>query len=91
VWHDNAGKGKYQSWYLNYIIVHDLQTKERSYFIANKWFAVEESDGQVTSNITGAINGVTKNNHYHHDNNNSNYRYYHNITTTTTTTTRAPP
>lgn len=47
LWHDNSGKGKYASWFLKYVIVVDLQTKEKNYFIANRWFAVEEDDGQV--------------------------------------------
>ena len=47
VWHDNSGKGKFQGWYLNHIMIHDIQTKERWVFIANDWFAVEESDGMV--------------------------------------------
>ena len=48
VWHDNKGKGKFQGWYLNHITVLDVQTKERWAFIANDWFAVEESDGMVS-------------------------------------------
>ena len=48
VWHDNSGKGKFASWYLNWIIVRDVQTGRRFYFIVNKWLAVEEEDGQVS-------------------------------------------
>ncbi|XP_055954867.1 uncharacterized protein LOC126810750 isoform X1 [Patella vulgata] len=47
VWHDNSGKGKMASWYLKYLMVRDIQTNQRSVFICNKWFAVEEDDGQV--------------------------------------------
>lgn len=47
LWHDNSGKGKYQGWYCRYVMVHDLQTKEKFFFIVQNWFAVEESDGQV--------------------------------------------
>ena len=47
LWHDNTGKGKYASWFLNFIVIQDLQTMERFYFIANDWFAVEHSDGRV--------------------------------------------
>ena len=35
------------SWYLNYMIVRDVQTDEKWVFIADRWFAVEEDDGQV--------------------------------------------
>ncbi|XP_071796592.1 uncharacterized protein [Asterias amurensis] len=47
VWHDNSGKGNAQSWYLSYIAVRDLQTKQRYFFICNEWFSVVEGDGQV--------------------------------------------
>ncbi|XP_013386314.1 uncharacterized protein LOC106155845 [Lingula anatina] len=47
IWHDNSGRGKFASWYLKYFLVIDLQTKEKYYFICNRWFAVEEDDGQV--------------------------------------------
>ncbi|BFZ03248.1 hypothetical protein BsWGS_06287 [Bradybaena similaris] len=47
VWHDNSGRGKFGSWYLSHILVRDIQTDVKQLFIANKWFAVEEDDGQV--------------------------------------------
>ncbi|CAH3175942.1 unnamed protein product [Porites evermanni] len=43
IWHDNAGG----SWFLSRIMVIDLQTDERYYFICNRWLAVDEEDGQV--------------------------------------------
>ena len=51
MWHDNSGKGKYQGWYCSYVIVSDLQTREKFVFLINKWFAVEEDDGQVGAMI----------------------------------------
>ena len=47
IWHDNSGKSEYASWYLKYIIVHDLQTREQTYFFCQKWFAVELEDGLI--------------------------------------------
>ena len=46
IWHDNSGKnGNESSWYLKHIIVHDLQTREKSYFLCEKWLAIDkESD-----------------------------------------------
>jgi len=35
------------SWYLKQIIVHDLQTREKDYFICEKWLAVEKEDGKI--------------------------------------------
>ena len=48
IWHDNSGEGSSGSWFLKYIIVRDLQTMEKSYFIAQQWFAVEKDDGLVS-------------------------------------------
>ncbi len=47
VWHDNSGKGKMASWFLKYIIVHDLQTREKFYFLCQNWLAVEKDDGLI--------------------------------------------
>ena len=47
IWHDNSGEGQSASWYLKYIIVRDLQTMNKFYFIAQRWFAVEKNDGRV--------------------------------------------
>ncbi|XP_055877058.1 uncharacterized protein LOC106077240 isoform X2 [Biomphalaria glabrata] len=47
IWHDNSGRGKFASWYLNYVIIRDVQTDVKQVFIANRWFAVEEDDGQI--------------------------------------------
>ena len=46
VWHDNRG-GSDASWFLKFIIVHDLQTREKFYFICNDWLAVDEGDGEI--------------------------------------------
>ena len=47
IWHDMSGHGKFGGWYLKHILVNDLQTREKYYFISDRWFAVEEDDGQV--------------------------------------------
>ena len=48
IWHDNSGKtGNESSWYLKHIIVHDLQTREKFYFICEKWLAVDKDDCQI--------------------------------------------
>ena len=50
IWHDNAGgSGSSSSWFLKYLIVRDLQTLEKSYFICQQWLAVEEDGGNVSS------------------------------------------
>ncbi|CAF1454324.1 unnamed protein product [Rotaria sp. Silwood1] len=47
IWHDNTGHGVSASWFLKYIIVRDLQTMEKFYFICQQWFAVEKEDGRI--------------------------------------------
>lgn len=47
IWHDNSGEDDYASWYLKFVIIRDLQTKEKAYFLCEKWFAVEKDDGLV--------------------------------------------
>lgn len=42
IWHDNSGSGKKRSWFLNFIVVRDVQTGEKFEFICNKWFAIEK-------------------------------------------------
>ena len=46
--HDNSGKKANEcSWYLKHIIVHDLQTREKIYFICEKWFALDKDDSKI--------------------------------------------
>ncbi|KAI3380764.1 hypothetical protein SNEBB_003260 [Seison nebaliae] len=47
IWHDNSGKGKYASWYLKYVLVNDLQTNEKFYFVCQRWLGVEKEDGLI--------------------------------------------
>ena len=47
IWHDNSGEDTWASWYLKYVVVNDLQTMEKYYFICNKWLAVEKDDGLI--------------------------------------------
>ncbi|UJR10866.1 hypothetical protein I4U23_015053 [Adineta vaga] len=47
IWHNNSGKHSSPSWFLKYIIVRDLQTMEKSYFICQQWLAVDKGDGKI--------------------------------------------
>jgi polycystin 1L2 len=47
IWHDNSGKGANASWFLKYAIAIDLQTKEKFYFLCEKWLAVDKDDGMI--------------------------------------------
>jgi polycystin 1L2 len=45
--HDNSGEGLSASWFLKWIIVHDLQTRDKYYFICNKWLDLEQEDCSI--------------------------------------------
>ncbi|CAF0940715.1 unnamed protein product [Adineta steineri] len=47
IWHDNTGEGSSASWFLKYIIVRDLQSMDKFYFICQQWLAVEKDDGRI--------------------------------------------
>ena len=44
VWHDNSGRDDRGSWFLKFVIVHDLQTREKTHFICNRWLSVSDED-----------------------------------------------
>ncbi|PAA49911.1 hypothetical protein BOX15_Mlig004656g1 [Macrostomum lignano] len=50
IWHDNSGSSP--KWYLNRLLIQDLQTKEKYFFICNRWFAFDEDDGMVDRILT---------------------------------------
>lgn len=52
IWHDNTGDDP--SWYLLRIMVHDIQTDAKTWFICDRWLAVEEDDGMVERTLTPA-------------------------------------
>lgn len=52
IWHDNTGRGDSASWYLNYIILHDLQTNQKLYFLCHKWLAVDKDDFKIERILT---------------------------------------
>lgn len=43
VWHDNSGRRP--SWYLQQILITDVQTKKEWYFFANQWLALDKGAG----------------------------------------------
>ena len=48
IWHDNAGRDDYASWFLSAMIIVDIQTGERTEFLLNRWLANEKEDGAVS-------------------------------------------
>ncbi|XP_070576142.1 polycystin family receptor for egg jelly-like [Ptychodera flava] len=47
IWHDQSASGDASSWYLDRIVVIDLQTEQRYDLLCYKWFAVDKDDGKV--------------------------------------------
>ncbi len=52
VCHDNSGSGTTASWFLKFIVIHDLQTREKFYFICNKWLALDKEDCSINRLLT---------------------------------------
>ncbi|KAK3717356.1 hypothetical protein QZH41_011584, partial [Actinostola sp. cb2023] len=45
VWHNNDGG--YPSWNLLRVMIQDLQTEQRWWFVSDEWLAVDEADGKI--------------------------------------------
>ncbi|XP_078703579.1 polycystin-1-like protein 2 [Branchiostoma floridae x Branchiostoma belcheri] len=45
VWHNNAGFSP--SWFLGQIVVVNRKTNHSTYFLSNRWLAVDEDDGRI--------------------------------------------
>ncbi|KAK3090876.1 hypothetical protein FSP39_015410 [Pinctada imbricata] len=56
IWHDTTGKGEDADWYLNMIIVRDIQTGQRYIFLCDMWLSVDKGDGQVERVLPVASN-----------------------------------
>lgn len=52
IWHNN--KGEDPSWFLQRIMVRDLQSDKKTWFVNLRWLAVEEDDGQVQRTLQPA-------------------------------------
>ncbi|XP_069762589.1 polycystin-1 isoform X2 [Narcine bancroftii] len=54
IWHDN--KGLTPSWYLQHVIIKDLQTNNTYYFLVNDWLAVDNdgNEGRVEKEVLAA-------------------------------------
>ncbi|KAL9957163.1 hypothetical protein ACROYT_G038767 [Oculina patagonica] len=49
VWHNNGGS--YPSWNLLRIMIQDIQTDQRFWFVCDDWLAVDEGDGKIERNL----------------------------------------
>ena len=49
LWHDNSGSSP--SWYVNQVIIENLETEEKWYFLCSRWLAVDKEDGKVEVDI----------------------------------------
>jgi polycystin 1L2 len=55
IWHDNSGSSMNKAnWYLKYIIINDLTTQNKFFFICERWLAVERDDGKIERIIPSA-------------------------------------
>ncbi|CAH1271105.1 PKD1L3 [Branchiostoma lanceolatum] len=54
IWHDNSGKRDRDSWYLDRVVVQDLQNNSTYNFLCDDWLAVDKGDGLIYKNIPAA-------------------------------------
>ncbi|XP_071956900.1 polycystin-1-like protein 2 [Antedon mediterranea] len=60
IWHDNSGKGKLQSWFLNSIIIRNIITGKTHHFIFNNWLSLTDGDGLVVRSSFAATTSQIK-------------------------------
>lgn len=49
IWHDNSGNNP--SWYISQVVMRDLESEEKWFFLCNRWLAVDKEDGEVEADI----------------------------------------
>ncbi|XP_031568814.1 polycystin-1-like [Actinia tenebrosa] len=54
IWHDHGGNNP--SWFLSRLYIRDLQTDKKTWYICNRWLAVEEDDGKIERVLNTATN-----------------------------------
>lgn len=54
IWHNHGGNNP--SWFLSRLYIRDLQTDKKTWYICNRWFAVEEDDGKIERVLHTATN-----------------------------------
>ncbi|KAJ7375343.1 detection of nodal flow [Desmophyllum pertusum] len=45
IWHDNSGE--HPSWFLEQVVITDVNNGDKRFFNCNRWLAVDEADGKV--------------------------------------------
>ncbi|XP_070581467.1 polycystin-1-like protein 2 [Ptychodera flava] len=54
IWHDNSGQDFKASWFLQGVVVTDMQSDESTTFLCNNWLAVERGNGKVFRHLCPA-------------------------------------
>lgn len=52
MWHDNTGQSP--GWFLLDVVITELESQQKWYFIANRWLAVEKGNGEVDFHINAS-------------------------------------
>ena len=56
LWHDNSGPSP--DWYVNRIIIRDLQNNMQFFFIIRSWLSLENGDGDIEMTIAATGNSL---------------------------------
>ncbi|XP_072039376.1 polycystin-1-like protein 2 [Amphiura filiformis] len=54
IWHDNTGEAGFASWYLDWVLISDLQTGERWAFVCSEWLAKDKGSGIIFRSLKPA-------------------------------------
>ncbi|XP_072040128.1 uncharacterized protein [Amphiura filiformis] len=57
IWHDNTGEAAFASWYLDWVLISDLQTGEKWAFICGDWLATNKGEGKIFRSLKPASEG----------------------------------
>ncbi|XP_063725907.1 uncharacterized protein LOC134853881 [Symsagittifera roscoffensis] len=51
LWHDNSAVGSDQNWFCDYVAFRDVQTGEKTFFMAYRWWSLVNEDGLIDRTI----------------------------------------
>ncbi|XP_075248551.1 uncharacterized protein LOC142341475 [Convolutriloba macropyga] len=51
IWHDNSAVGQEQNWYCDYVAFRDVQSGEKTFFMAYRWWSLVNDDGSIDRTI----------------------------------------
>ena len=54
IWHDNSGMSP--AWFLSRIVIRDLQSNRKYFFLSDQWLSLTEDEGTIEKDLFAAGN-----------------------------------